>query len=46
MWHTLSKEAVIGKLNSNEKGLDEKEAEIRLERYGKNQIEEIYKINP
>jgi len=45
-WHNLKKEAVIEKLNSDERGLSEKEASLRLQRYGKNIIKEIYKINP
>ena len=45
-WHTLAKEEVLKKLNSSLEGLSQKEAEIRLERYGKNVIEEVYKISP
>lgn len=45
-WHTLKKEEVFKELNSSSEGLSQKEAEIRLERYGKNIIEEVYKISP
>ena len=45
-WHSLKKRDVLKKLNSSETGLSQKEAALRLEKYGKNVIEEIYKINP
>ncbi len=45
-WHAIKKEEVLHKLNSTENGLSEKEASLRLERYGRNAIEEIYKISP
>lgn len=44
-WHNLTKKEALKKLNSEEEGLTNKEAEIRLERYGKNIINKIYKIN-
>jgi len=46
MWYDEKKEVVLRKLRSSEKGLSEKEADIRLKRHGKNLIKEIYKINP
>ena len=40
-WHALSREEVIEKLDSGlEKGLNKKEAEKRLEKYGLNQLAE------
>ena len=45
-WHTIKKEEVIRHLNSNINGLSEKEVEKRLLEYGKNELTEIYKVNP
>ncbi len=45
-WHSLRKEDVVKALNSDVKGLTEQEAELRLEKYGKNELREVYKINP
>jgi len=45
-WHALKKEEALKKLNSNLQGLTEIEARKRLEKYGKNIIKELYKINP
>lgn len=44
-WHAVKKEAVFKKLKTSEDGLSEKEAEIRLERYGKNIIKEEDKLS-
>ena len=44
-WHAVKKESVLKKLKTSEDGLDEKEAGIRLERYGKNLIKESDKIS-
>lgn len=46
MWHALSKEEVLEKLETSTNGLSEKEARKRLEVYGSNEIEEKKKINP
>src|SRR3989344_2284181 len=45
-WHAIKKEEVLKHLKSNLQGLSEKEAEKRLEEFGKNELKEIYKINP
>ncbi|GAI47237.1 unnamed protein product, partial [marine sediment metagenome] len=45
-WHSLSKKEVLAKLKSNERGLKEDEAKIRLEKYGPNQLRKIRKIRP
>ena len=42
-WHTLTVEETLEKLNSSKEGLSPEEAERRLEEYGPNQLEEIYK---
>lgn len=45
-WHAVKKEDVLKELKSNEKGINDKEAEIRLKKNGRNIIEETYKISP
>ena len=41
MWQTLDKNDVIRRLNTNEKeGLNEKEVNIRKEKYGKNKLKD------
>lgn len=40
------KEAILKELQTSSKGLTDKEASLRLETYGKNMIEEVYKIKP
>ena len=45
-WHELKKEDVIRHLKTDEHGLSEKEAKKRLEEFGKNELKEVYKINP
>ncbi|MFH1307987.1 MAG: HAD-IC family P-type ATPase [archaeon] len=45
IWN-LKKEEVISHFQSTSSGLSQKEAELRLERYGKNIIKETYKISP
>jgi len=42
----MKKEAVLEKLNSTVEGLSQKEANLRLKRYGKNLVKELYKISP
>lgn len=37
-WHSVKKESVFKKLNTSREGLTKKEAELRLERYGKNVV--------
>ena len=44
-WHSLKKGEVLTKLDTSKNGLNSKEAEERLKRYGKNIIEDDYKIN-
>lgn len=43
-WHSLSKKEVLTRLESNEMGLKEEEAQLRLEKYGPNQLREIRKV--
>jgi len=45
MYHNKKIQDVLRELDSSSKGLTEKEAEIRLKKYGKNIIEEKYKIS-
>ncbi len=44
-WHAVKKEVVFKELRTSEEGLSEKEAELRLERNGKNVIEEKDQLN-
>jgi len=44
--YAIKKEEVIKKLETSEQGLTEKEARHRQTVYGKNQIKDLYKINP
>jgi len=44
-WHAVKKEAVFKNLKTSEKGLSEKEAELRLAKDGKNIIKEEAKLN-
>ncbi len=43
---SLKQEDILKKLNTEKKGLTEKEASLRLNKYGKNEIKEVYKISP
>ena len=45
-WHAVKKEELFRNLKTSEKGLSEVEAAKRLEKYGENELKEIYKINP
>ncbi|MBS3781168.1 MAG: calcium-translocating P-type ATPase, PMCA-type [Candidatus Thermoplasmatota archaeon] len=45
-WHSLNISDVYTKLDSSEKGLSQKEAERRLEKHGKNEIEEEEVASP
>ncbi|MBU0957257.1 MAG: HAD-IC family P-type ATPase [Nanoarchaeota archaeon] len=45
-YHSLKKEQVLKSLNTSPQGLTEKQARKRQETYGKNQIKDLYKINP
>ena len=44
-WHTLKKEEVLEKLQARKTGLTQRQAAERLDNYGKNVIEQIYKVN-
>ncbi len=44
-WHSLSLDKLYDRLKSSEKGLTKKEAERRLEKYGRNEIEEGEQIS-
>ncbi len=44
-WHAIKKEAVFKGLRTSEEGLSQKEADLRLERNGKNIIEEKEKLS-
>jgi Ca2+-transporting ATPase len=44
-WHAVKKEAVFKELRTSEEGLSQKEADLRLERNGKNIIEEKDQLN-
>ncbi|MDP1729554.1 MAG: HAD-IC family P-type ATPase, partial [archaeon] len=46
MWHTKDKKEVLDELNTNEYGLNDGEAGLRLKKYGKNEIKQIVKITP
>ena len=46
IWHTLSPEDVIKKLESSKNGLTQEEADSRLIKYGPNEIKKKKKINP
>lgn len=45
MWHNIDKKEVLAKLETTEQGLTEKEAALRLRKYGKNEIKEVTKIS-
>ncbi|MBS3093179.1 cation-translocating P-type ATPase [Candidatus Pacearchaeota archaeon] len=44
-WHTLSVKEVFDKLHSSEKGLDKKEVEDRLNKFGKNELKKTRQFN-
>jgi len=44
-WHAIKKEEVIKHLRSSEQGLSQREAELRLKEFGKNELKEIYKVS-
>jgi Ca2+-transporting ATPase len=46
MWHSLSKKEVLAELKTTEEGLSNKEALIRLEKYGLNELKQILGLNP
>ena len=46
MWHSLEKEEIFEQLKTQETGLTEKEAKERLEKYGKNELKQSFKVNP
>ncbi len=45
-WHTRSLDGVYGALKTSDRGLDQKEARVRLERFGPNEIEAEEGISP
>ena len=45
-WHSLEKSEIIKLLNSKETGLTKEEANKRLNKYGKNLIEDDYLKDP
>ncbi len=46
MWYSLDKKEVLAELKTTENGLTDEEAALRLEKYDKNEIKQIIKINP
>lgn len=44
-WHALSREEVFDNLKTKEGGLSQTEADLRLKKYGKNELSEVLKIN-
>ncbi len=45
-WHVLDKKEALKELNSNENGISEHEAAIRLKKHGKNELRQTSKLNP
>lgn len=45
-WHSIDKKEVLQELKADENGLSNNEAKSRLIKYGKNEIKQIYKLNP
>jgi Ca2+-transporting ATPase len=45
-WHTKRKDEAFAELNSTESGLSQKEAEVRLAKYGPNEIQAAHRISP
>ncbi|MFW6064009.1 MAG: calcium-translocating P-type ATPase, PMCA-type [Candidatus Natronoplasma sp.] len=45
-WHSLSIDDIYTKLNSSERGLSQEEAKRRLEKHGRNEIEEVEGESP
>ncbi len=46
MWHGLDKREVLAELSSSENGLSAREASLRLEKFGKNELKQIKTISP
>ncbi|MEM4271918.1 MAG: cation-transporting P-type ATPase, partial [Candidatus Pacearchaeota archaeon] len=46
MWHSINKKEVLARLKTSEDGLTEEDARLRLQKYGKNEIKQVVKINP
>ncbi len=46
MWHALDKKEVLRRLKTDEDGLSEEEALLRLKEYGKNEIRQISRMRP
>lgn len=45
-WHALNKKEVLDELKTTENGLSEKNALLRLQKYGENKLKETHKIKP
>ena len=45
-WHTRSTDQAFDQLDSGESGLSQKEAEVRLVKYGPNEIQSAHRISP
>ncbi len=45
LWHSLTKEKILAEFETSEKGLSSGEAKKRLEKYGKNTLKEVNKLN-
>lgn len=45
-WHALSKSEVIKKVKSNEEGISDEEANLRIKKHGLNQIRKIHGMRP
>ncbi len=43
-WHTKTKEDILKELKTSEKGLSDNEAQLRLKKYGKNEIKKKHKL--
>ena len=46
IWHDLGKKEVLDELGSSEKGISDKEAVKRLQKYGKNELKQDGMLNP
>jgi Ca2+-transporting ATPase len=46
IWHALSKKEVLEEVGSSEKGISDKEAVKRLQKYGKNELKRDGMLNP
>lgn len=46
LWHCLNKKEILIKLKTEEKGITNYEAKVRLEKYGRNELKQKSKISP